>query len=136
MPQIIDNTQSKIHSTLWRIRMSVYLILGLSVLFVLAWALTPTGKSELYYFAGWVLCHISPTYFLDKPGFIGNAARWYLTLAGGHYDMTTMPLKFALAGSFAGLLLAVAVFTPLFKRHVKHDALPEQEAVSKPWGKS
>lgn len=136
MPQIIDNTQSKIHSTLWRIRMSVYLILGLSVLFVLAWALTPTGESEFYYSAGWVLCHISPTYFLDKPGFIGNAARWYSTLAGGHYDMTTMPLKFVLAGSFAGLLLAVAVFTPLFKRHVKHDALPEQEAVSKPWGKS
>ena len=136
MPQIVDNTQSKIHSTLWRIRMSFYLALGLSALFLLAWALTPTGKSEFYYSVGWILCHISPTYFLDKPGFIGNAARWYLTLAGGNYDMTSRPLKFALAGLFAGTLLAVALFTPLFKRRVIPDALPEQETVSKPWGKS
>uniref|UniRef100_E6PSI0 Uncharacterized protein n=1 Tax=mine drainage metagenome TaxID=410659 RepID=E6PSI0_9ZZZZ len=136
MPQIVDNTQSKIHSTLWRLRMSVYLVFGLSALFLLAWALTPTGKSEFYYSAGWILCHISPTYFLDKPGFIGNAARWYLTLAGGHYDMTTIPLKFALAGSFTGLLLAAALFTPLFKRRAIPEVLPEQEAVSKPWGKS
>ena len=136
MPQIVDNTQSKIHSTLWRIRMSAYLMLGLSALFVLAWAFTPIGKSEFYYSIGWVLCHLSPTYFLDKPGFIGNAARWYLTLADGHYDMTTMPLKYALAGSCAGLLLAIALFTPLFKRRAISDALPEQETVSKPWGKS
>ena len=136
MPQIVDNTQSKIHSTLWRIRMSVYLMLGLSALSVLIWAVTPTGESEFYYSAGWLLCHISPTYFVDKPGFIGNAARWYLTLVGRHYDMTTKPLEYALAGLFAGALFAVALFTPLFKRRAIPDALPEQEAVSKPWGKS
>ena len=136
MPQIVDNTQSKIHSTLWRIRMSIYLMFGLSALFVLAWALTPTGKSEFYYSAGWVLCHISSTYFLDKSGFSGNAARWYLTLAHGNYDMTTKPLEYAIAGLSAGLLLAAALFTPLFKRRAISDALPEQETVSKPWGKS
>jgi hypothetical protein len=136
MPQIVDNTQSKIHSTIWRIRMSVYLVIGLPALFTLAWLFTPTGKSELYYMVGWILCHISPIYFLDKPGFVGDAARWYLTLAHGHYDLITMPLEFALAGSFAGLLLAIAIFTPIFKRRAIPDALPKQEAVSKPWGKS
>lgn len=136
MPQIVDNTQSKIHSTLWRIRMSAYLMFGLSALFVLAWAFTPTGASEFYYSAGWLLYRISPTYFIDKPGFIGNAARWYSTLAGGHYDMTTGPLEYAIAGLFAGLVFAVALFTPLFKRRAIPEALTEQEAVSKPWGKS
>ena len=136
MPQIVDNTQSKIHSTLWRIRMSVYLMLGLSAVSVLIWAFTANGESELYYSAGWLLCHISKTYFVDKPGFIGTAVLWYLTMAGSHYDMTTKLLEYAITGLFAGALFAVVLFTPLFNRRAIPDALPEQETVSKPWGKS
>ena len=111
-------------------------MLGLSAASILIWAFTPTGESEFYYSTGWVLCHISPTYFVDKQGFIGNAARWYLTLVGRHYDMTTKPLEYAITGLFAGALFAVVLFTPLFKRRAIPYVLPEQEAVSKPWGKS